>query len=59
MIELLPVVLPELKDGIEGSSSMGKDGDGEDDVSAAAMARKPVGYAILASHQLMWFVTQV
>lgn len=59
VIELLPLVLPELKDGIEGSSSMGKDGDGEEDVSAAAMARKPVGYAILASHQLMWFVTQV
>ncbi|KAJ0262390.1 Uncharacterized protein HA466_0053300 [Hirschfeldia incana] len=57
VIELLPVVLPELKEGIEGSS-MGKDGDGEEDVSAA-MARKPVGYAILASHQLMWFVTQV
>ncbi|KAG2332399.1 hypothetical protein Bca4012_018020 [Brassica carinata] len=56
VIELLPVVLPELKDGIEGSS-MGKDGDAED--VSAAMARKPVGYAILASHQLMWFVTQV
>lgn len=55
-MELLPVVLPELKDGIEGSS-MGKDND-EEDVSAA-MTRKPVGYAILAAHQLRWFVTQV
>ncbi|KAF8108341.1 hypothetical protein N665_0111s0051 [Sinapis alba] len=56
VIELLPVVLPELKDGIEGSS-MGKDSDAED--VTAALARKPVGYAILASHQLKWFVTQV
>ncbi|CAH8390622.1 unnamed protein product [Eruca vesicaria subsp. sativa] len=56
VIELLPVVLPELKDGIEGSS-MSKDSDAED--VSAAMARKPVGYAILAAHQLRWFVTQV
>lgn len=56
MVELLPVVLPELKDGIE-RSSMGKDSDAED--VSAPMARKPVGYAILAAHQLRWFVTQV
>ncbi|XP_010505690.1 PREDICTED: uncharacterized protein At2g39910 isoform X2 [Camelina sativa] len=55
-IELLPIVLPELKDGIE-KSSLGKSSDTEDVV--AAMARTPVGYAIIAAHQLRWFVTQV
>ncbi|XP_010508949.1 PREDICTED: uncharacterized protein At2g39910-like [Camelina sativa] len=56
VIELLPIVLPELKDGIE-KSSLGKSSDAEDVV--AAMARTPVGYAIIAAHQLRWFVTQV
>ncbi|CAA0375795.1 unnamed protein product [Arabidopsis thaliana] len=55
-IEMLPIVLPELKDGIE-KSSLGKGSDAED--VSAAMARTPVGYAILAAHQLRWFVTQV
>lgn len=55
-IELLPIVLPELKDRIE-KSSLGKSSDAED--VSAAMARTPVGYAILAAHQLRWFVTQV
>ncbi|CAE6039926.1 unnamed protein product [Arabidopsis arenosa] len=55
-IELLPIVLPELKDTIE-KSSLGKNSDAED--VSAAMARTPVGYAILAAHQLRWFVTQV
>ncbi|KAG7574277.1 Armadillo-type fold [Arabidopsis suecica] len=55
-IELLPIVLPELKDRIE-KSSLGKGSDAED--VSAAMARTPVGYAILAAHQLRWFVTQV
>ncbi|KAL1217813.1 hypothetical protein V5N11_009585 [Cardamine amara subsp. amara] len=55
-IELLPIVLPELKERIE-KSSIGKNSD-EEDVSAA-MARTPVGYAIIAAHQLRWFVTQV
>lgn len=40
VVELLPVVLPDLKDTIEGSS-MGKNGDDADDVSAA-MTRQPV-----------------
>ncbi|KAG2285243.1 hypothetical protein Bca52824_044847 [Brassica carinata] len=57
VIELLPVVLPELKDTIEGSS-MGKKSDDAEDVSAA-LTRQPVGYAVLAAHQLKWFVTQV
>ncbi|CAH2058677.1 unnamed protein product [Thlaspi arvense] len=56
VIELLPMVLPELKESIEGSS-IGKSNDGED--VSASMERKPVGYAILAAHQLSWFVTQV
>ncbi|WZZ55625.1 hypothetical protein YC2023_055732 [Brassica napus] len=56
VIELLPVVLPELKDTIEGSS-MGKKSDDAEDVSAA-LTRQPVGYAVLAAHQLKWFVTQ-
>ncbi|CAN8317409.1 unnamed protein product [Cochlearia groenlandica] len=56
VIEMLPIVLPELKDMILGSS-IGNNSD-EDDVSAS-MARKPVGYAIIAAHQLRWFVSQV
>ncbi|EOA28590.1 hypothetical protein CARUB_v10024810mg [Capsella rubella] len=55
-IELLPIVLPELKDTIY-KSSLGKNNDA-DDVSAV-MARTPVGNAIIAAHQLRWFVTQV
>lgn len=56
VIELLPVVLPELKNGID-NSSIGKNSDVED--VSASMARTPVGYAVLAAHQLRWFVTQV
>ncbi|ESQ52688.1 hypothetical protein EUTSA_v10016686mg [Eutrema salsugineum] len=56
VIELLPIVLPDLKGRIEESSTA-KNSDAED--VSAAMARKPVGYAILAAHQLRWFVTQV
>ncbi|KFK36884.1 hypothetical protein AALP_AA4G184300 [Arabis alpina] len=52
VIELLPIVLPELKDGIK-ESSIGKNIDEED------VLRPPVGYAVLAAHQLRWFVTQV
>lgn len=53
MIELLPIVLPELKDTFERSSNS----EAED--GSAAIARKAVEYAILAAHQLRWFVTQV
>uniref|UniRef100_A0A1J3JYZ2 Uncharacterized protein n=1 Tax=Noccaea caerulescens TaxID=107243 RepID=A0A1J3JYZ2_NOCCA len=53
VIELLPIVLPELKDTFERSSNS----EAED--GSPAVARKPVEYAILAAHQLRWFVTQV
>lgn len=56
MIELLPEVLALLKDAIK-ESSIDKDGDG-DEVSAA-VARAPIGCAVVAAYQLRWFITQV
>ncbi|KAL9251718.1 hypothetical protein AKJ16_DCAP00018 [Drosera capensis] len=56
VVELLPVVLPLIKDTIKDSCVGGSD-DG-DEISASS-ARAPVGHAIIAAHQLLWFVTQV
>ncbi|KAJ6350322.1 hypothetical protein OIU78_006482 [Salix suchowensis] len=56
VIELLPEVLPLLKDAIK-ESSIDKSADG-DEISAAS-ARAPVGSAIVAACQFRWFVTQV
>ncbi|KAI5578910.1 hypothetical protein BDE02_08G057200 [Populus trichocarpa] len=55
VIELMPEVLPLLKDGIK-ESSIDKSADG-DEISAAS-ARAPVGSAIVAAYQFRWFVTQ-
>ncbi|KAF8006298.1 hypothetical protein BT93_K0558 [Corymbia citriodora subsp. variegata] len=56
VIELLPEVLPLLKERIKESSI---DKSDESDEAFAASAKVPVGYAIVAAHQLRWFVTQV
>ncbi|XP_058787569.1 uncharacterized protein At2g39910 [Vicia villosa] len=56
LLELLTEVLPFLKDGIKESAI---DKSEESDEFSAASARVPVGFAILAAHQLRWFVTQV
>lgn len=56
MIELMPEVLPFLKDRIKESSI---DKSDENDEFSAASARVPVGFAILAAYQFRWFVTQV
>ncbi|KAK3407905.1 hypothetical protein EUGRSUZ_J00246 [Eucalyptus grandis] len=53
VIELMPEVLPLLKERIKESSI------DESDEAFAASAKVPVGYAIVAAHQLRWFVTQV
>ena len=47
VIELMPKVLPLLKDGIK-ESSIDKSVDG-DEISAAP-ARAPVGFAMMAAH---------
>ncbi|KAF7131862.1 hypothetical protein RHSIM_Rhsim09G0171700 [Rhododendron simsii] len=54
--ELMGEVLPLLKERIK-ESSIGKGDDG-DEISAA-VARTPVAYAVVASYQFRWFVTQV
>ncbi|PIA54457.1 hypothetical protein AQUCO_00900774v1 [Aquilegia coerulea] len=56
VIELMPEVLPLLKETIKESSIDGTDVDNE---ISAASARTPVGYAIVAAYQFRWFVTQV
>lgn len=56
VIELIPEVLPLLKDRIKESSI---DKSDESDEAFAASAKVPVGYAIVAAYQLRWFVTQV
>lgn len=56
VIELIPEVLPLLKDTIKQSSV---DGSEEGDEISAASARAPLAYAIVAAYQLRWFVTQV
>ncbi|XP_030469478.1 uncharacterized protein At2g39910 [Syzygium oleosum] len=56
VIELMPEVLPLLKERIKESSI---DKSDESDEAFAASAKVPVGYAIVAAYQLRWFVTQV
>ncbi|KAK9683397.1 hypothetical protein RND81_10G137900 [Saponaria officinalis] len=56
VIELMPKVLPLIKDKIKESSVSGSD-DG-DEISAAS-SRAPLAYAVVAAYQLRWFVTQV
>ncbi|CAJ2643971.1 unnamed protein product [Trifolium pratense] len=56
LIQLLPEVIPFLKDRIKESSV---DKSDECDEFSAASARVPVGFAILAAYQFRWFVTQV
>lgn len=53
VIELMPEVLPLLKDKIKESSI-----DTSEEISAAS-ARVPVAYAIVAAYQFRWFTTQV
>lgn len=53
VIELMPEVLPLLKDKIKESSI-----DTSEEISAAS-ARVPVAYAIVAAYQFRWFATQV
>lgn len=56
VIELIPEVLPLLKGFIKESAIGANE---ESDGIAAATARTPVAYAILAAYQFRWFVTQV
>ncbi|KAL8552079.1 hypothetical protein ACS0TY_000951 [Phlomoides rotata] len=56
LIELMPEVLPYLKDKIKESAI---DTSNENDGISAASARVPVAYAVLAAYQFRWFVTQV
>ncbi|XP_062092544.1 uncharacterized protein At2g39910 [Humulus lupulus] len=56
VVELMPQVLPSLKDAIQESSV-----DKSDEVNelSAASARAPVGLAIVAASQFRWFVTKI
>ncbi|CAI8595476.1 unnamed protein product [Vicia faba] len=56
LLELLPEVLPFLKDGIKESAI---DKSEESDEFSAASSIFPVRFAILTAHQLRWFVTQI
>lgn len=56
VVEIIPKVLPLLKESIKESSI---DKSDEVDEVSAASARVPVGFAIVAAHQLGWFITQV
>lgn len=56
-MELMPEVMPLLKERIK-ESSIDKSDEGGDEVSAAS-ARVPVGFAIVAAYQFRWFATQV
>ncbi|KAL1290334.1 uncharacterized protein At2g39910 [Arachis hypogaea] len=56
VVELVPEVLPLLKERIKESSI---DKSDDNDEFSAASARVPVGFAVLAAFQLRWFVTQV
>jgi hypothetical protein len=56
LIELLPEVIPFLKERIKESSV---DKSDECNEFSSASARVPVGFAILAAYQFRWFVTQV
>ena len=57
VVELMPEVMPLLKERIK-ESSIDKADEGGDEVSAAS-ARVPVGFAIVAAYQFRWFATQV
>ncbi|KAF6160953.1 hypothetical protein GIB67_007594 [Kingdonia uniflora] len=57
VVKLMPEVFPLLKDTIKASSIDTSD-DGGDEI-AAASARSPVGYAIVAACQFRWFATQI
>ncbi|KAK4579394.1 hypothetical protein RGQ29_029170 [Quercus rubra] len=56
VVELMPEVMPLLKERIK-ESSIDKADEGGDEVSAAS-ARVPVGFAIVAAYQFRWFATQ-
>ncbi|KAL5568932.1 hypothetical protein UlMin_025507 [Ulmus minor] len=56
VVELLPEVLPLLKDAINESSV---DKSVDVDEFSAASARTPVGFAIVAAYQFRWFVTKI
>ncbi|XP_023549283.1 uncharacterized protein At2g39910 [Cucurbita pepo subsp. pepo] len=56
VVEIIPKVLPLLKENIKESSI---DKSDEVDEVSAASARVPVGFAIVAAHQLAWFITQI
>ncbi|XP_074308178.1 uncharacterized protein At2g39910 [Silene latifolia] len=56
VIELLPKVLPLVKDKIKESSISGAS---EGDEISAASSRAPLGYAVVAAYQLRCFITQV
>ncbi|XP_018821901.1 uncharacterized protein At2g39910 [Juglans regia] len=56
VVELIPEVLPLLKERIKESSI---DKSDESHEVSAASARVPVGLAIVAAYQFRWFVTQV
>ncbi|KAL9226654.1 hypothetical protein vseg_002441 [Gypsophila vaccaria] len=57
VVELMPKVLPLIKEKIR-ESSVGGDGDDGDEISAAS-SRAPSAYAVVAAYQLRWFVTRV
>ncbi|KAH7537506.1 hypothetical protein FEM48_Zijuj03G0100100 [Ziziphus jujuba var. spinosa] len=56
VVELVPEVLPLLKDAIKQSSI---DKSDECNEFSAATARMPVGFAMVAANQFRWFVTQI
>lgn len=56
LIELMPEVLPLLKDTIKESAIDAKD---ESDGVSAASARAPVACAVMAAYQLRWIAEQV
>ena len=56
VVELMPQVLPSLKDAIQESSV---DKSDEANELSATSARTPVGFAIIAVSQFRWFVTKV
>lgn len=56
VIELIPDLLPLIKDTIKNSSI---DGDDDGDEVSAASARTPAAYAVVAARQFRWLVTKV
>lgn len=57
VIELMPEVIPLIKNTIK-ESSVGGGSDGGDEIYAAS-ARVPLAHAVVAAYQLRWFVSQV